>query len=193
MLIQKENVNLNNKNIDNLKHFNKIKEFLTSNLDGNFDSTISTGTSKVSETTNINSSSNKLIQKNIYFENNSNIKENKINEIFGKKYKTFEALENLLINDENDENNDNNNIEVHQDKNNNVDKDNKNKNKEINKKILSVPKLDFSNIYNDYKKNILFVKEINNEQRFSINQNNHYHHHLYKDIEIYKIKFKLCN
>ena len=65
-----------------------------------------------------------------------------IDKIIVSKIKIFEALEKLLMND-----NDNNNL-------------NNNDNITKKRKNISIPKLDFSNIYNNYNRKLLYIKEV---------------------------------
>ena len=101
--------------------------------------------------------------------------------VFENKIKAFEALENLLEND-------NDNIEEER----TSEEENKNeneKNKPKRKKILSVPKLDFSEIVKHYKKKPLYIQEVKyisdsseNSEDEDIDYNNNYN--FYNDKEI---------
>jgi hypothetical protein len=93
----------------------------------------------------------------------SKINQESIDKIVDDKIKVFEALENLLLND--NDNTDNTDID---DTNNNdrqnSDIDNSDNNSIIinkkRKKSLSVPKLDFSNIFNNYNRRPLNIQEV---------------------------------
>ena len=89
-----------------------------------------------------------------------------IDEIVDGKNRAFEALENLFLNDEIIENE---NCKNEVENNNNHIEDNINGNHNENtliskkeKKSISVPKLDLTNILNDYKNNELFIREVKN-------------------------------
>ena len=130
---------------------------------------------------------------------------NGINELFNKKYKAFEALESLLLND----NVHNKEIEVKKPKSksnkNLVNRDrNKTVGKSLKTEIISVPKLDFTRIYEKYSSKKLLIKEIeilsdddkketkkdkkniNNEQGQGHGHHHHKHHHHKKKNEILK-------
>ena len=73
--------------------------------------------------------------------------------IISSKIKVFEALENLIMNDNDiDDKNNENNYETLNNK--NVVNKQRNKN-------LSIPKLDFSNIINNYNRIPLYIQEVN--------------------------------
>ena len=138
---------------------------------------------------NIKISSSKKNNDNIsLFETLNNL--NGINELFNKKYKAFEALESLLLND------DVNNKEIKKQK--HKSKSNKNLiNKNINKtvgkslktEIISIPKLDFTRIYEKYYSKKLLIQEIeimsdgetkNNKKSLKYGHGHHHnkqHHH----------------
>ena len=98
-----------------------------------------------------------------------------IDKIFNDKIKAFEALESLLLNDNNNtENTDlddiNNSIRK------NSDKDNSDNNSIIvnkkRKKSLSVPKLDFSNIFKNYSRKPLNIQEVKYVSDFLLDNSN---------------------
>jgi hypothetical protein len=89
----------------------------------------------------------------------SDINHEYIDEFIDNKNKVFDALENLIIND--DVNNDNNNSDNNSSTNELQSTDNsKSKKKKKKKKNISVPKLNFTDIYNDYHKMPLFIHEV---------------------------------
>jgi hypothetical protein len=98
----------------------------------------------------------------------SDINHEYIDEFIDNKNKVFDALENLIINDDvnNDNNNsDNNNISKCSDNNSSTNElqstdNSKSKKKKKKKKNISVPKLNFTDIYNDYHKMPLFIHEV---------------------------------
>ena len=99
-------------------------------------------------------SQNSISKKNLKFKKKFGItpfeelNSDNIDKIILSKIKVFEALENLLKNDNDIDDNiidDNLNNEIITKK---------------RKKELSIPKLDFSNIYNDYNRKPLFIKEV---------------------------------
>ena len=98
-----------------------------------------------------------------FFEKYNSI--NNIEEIFNKKYKAFEALENLIINDKKNSKNFSV-IKIHKNssKSNteliNFKDRNKTVKKYLNTEIIPIPKLDFSRIYKKYNQKKLLVKEI---------------------------------
>ena len=115
---------------------------------------------------------------------------NDINEIFNNKYKAFEALESLILND-NEKRNDNNK-EIKRKKNkskSSKDVMNRDRNKTVEKnlktEIIYIPKLDFTKIYKKYTSKKLKIKEISiiydedekNEKKMNKNLLNHGHHH----------------
>jgi hypothetical protein len=99
-----------------------------------------------------------------------------IDEIVDGKNRAFQALENLLLNNDIFDNEIYNN-EV--DNNNNHIEDNINGNHSENtliskkeKKSISVPKLDLTNIINDYKNNELFIREVKNVSKLKNDNTN---------------------
>ena len=89
-----------------------------------------------------------------------------IDEIVDAKNKAFEALENLLLNDEIF---DNENCKNEVDTNNSHIEDNINGNQTENtfipkkkKKRISIPKLDLTDILNNYKNSELYIREVKN-------------------------------
>ena len=115
---------------------------------------------------------------------------NDINEIFNNKYKAFEALESLILND-NDKNK-----EIKRDiiksKSINNDGNKRDRNKSTGKKlkteIIPVPKLDFTKIYEKFTNKKLKIIEImpddeKNEKKMDIkilNHGDHQHKHHHK-------------
>ena len=118
----------------------------------------------------------------------SEINQDYIDAFIDNKNRVFNALENLLIND--DVNNDMNNSNI-KDKNNHVNNNNSDNNSSTNelknfrhskskkkkkkhKKHVSVPKLNFTEIFKKYEKRPLKIQEVKYESKFnddSINNN----------------------
>ena len=131
----------------------------------------------------------------------SEINQDYIDTFIDNKNRVFDALDNLLIND--DVNNDMNNSNIKEDNNhvNNNNRDNNSSTHELknlrhskskkkkHKKNISVPKLNFTEIFNLYDIGPLIIQEVKYESKFndddSINNNwknikiekNNYHHH----------------
>ena len=122
---------------------------------------------------------------------------NGINKLFNKKYKAFEALESLLLNDNV------NNEETKEQKpkwKSTKDLINRNRNKTVGKnlktEIIIVPKLDFTRIYQKYSCKKLLIKEIaimsddckkeTKNSKKNHNGHGHKHHHHKKKSEIIK-------
>lgn len=124
---------------------------------------------------------------------------NKINRIFNNKYKAFEALENLILND-NDNNKEikrlrlkskTNEIFINRDR-------NKTPGQYLKTEKISIPKLDFTRIYKRYSNQKILIKEIvimsddeKNEKimhkigKIDIQNGHHHHkHHHKKKTEI---------
>ena len=121
------------------------------------------GILQVSEASTLNTISNSLTN-NIYKENTQINSDEKVNhnspEILAVKlYNAFDALEKLLINDINNE----------------INKTSKNKKQKKNKSI-SIPKLNFSDIFDYYNNTPIQIKEINKgnpkHKNFQIGYNN---------------------
>ena len=126
----------------------------------------------------------------------SDINHEYIGTLVDNKFKVFDALENLLINDDvnkennviNDINNDNNSLinKLRKIKNNKSKSENKKKN-------ISVPKLNFTKIYNEYNNRPLLIQEVKfvskfsdddcfnyNHQKIKIRKYSHHHLHHHK-------------
>ena len=99
-----------------------------------------------------------------------------IDGIIEAKNKAFEALENLLLNDEKCDNEKcKNDIDI----NNNENEDNINDNQSENtpifkkdKKSISIPKLDFTHILNNYKNEELYIREVRNVSKLKNDSKN---------------------
>lgn len=164
-----------------------------------FNKALITGISQISDLSTINSISNSIKDKHMKLKKKIGIYSEKYNssdidEIVENKNKAFEALENLVLNDEILDNSNNNSIsnsnsEINITSNNNntrIEESNylkKNLNnfnstndtQNVNtftskkeKKCVSVPKLDFTSIYKKYnnsKLNIKEVKHVNNSKK----------------------------
>ena len=164
-----------------------------------FNKALITGISQISDLSTINSISNSIKDKHMKLKKKIGIYSEKYNssdidEIVENKSKAFEALENLVLNDEILDNSNNNSIsnsnsEINITSNNNntrIEESNylkKNLNnfnstndtQNVNtftskkeKKCVSVPKLDFTSIYKKYnnsKLNIKEVKHVNNSKK----------------------------
>ena len=164
-----------------------------------FNKALITGISQISDLSTINSISNSIKDKHMKLKKKIGIYSEKYNssdidEIVENKNKAFEALENLVLNDEILDNSNNNSIsnsnsEINITSNNNntrIEESNylkKNSNnfnstndtQNVNtftskkeKKCVSVPKLDFTSIYKKYnnsKLNIKEVKHVNNSKK----------------------------
>ena len=177
------------------------------NLVNEYNKSLITGINQISELSTINSFTNTIKEKHMKLKkkfeicsemNNSSY----INEIVDNKSKAFEALENIILNDEildNNKSNINSNrkIEVNDssnsknnNKNNFVEENNHLKNKVISlnstndthnvnictskkeeKKCVSVPKLDFTNIYKKYNDSKLNIKEVKYENNLKKKRN----------------------
>lgn len=113
-----------------------------------------------------------------------------IDKIVINKLKPFEALENLLTIDELY-----NNIEKQEQKEMknsssiNKTQDNNNNETKKEKKSLSIPKLDFSNIYNKYQRKPLYIQEVNYDSDFLGNSADIDNDSNSSEIEKYKKKF----
>ena len=146
-----------------------------------FNKSLITGVNQISEVSTKNSpglkEKNQKIKKRIGINIFEKLDSENIDKIVEKKLKAFEALENLLIND-----NVNNEIDVQiksKEIKNDLKKQKVNKNMSLlvktyktntveNKKIkksLFIPKLDFSNIFNQYK-NPFYIQEVKNVSQF---------------------------
>jgi hypothetical protein len=170
-----------------------------------FNKALITGISQISDLSTINSISNSIKDKHMKLKKKIGIYSEKYNssdidEIVENKSKAFEALENLVLNDEilDDSNNNsisNSNSEINITSNNNntrIEESNylkKNLNnfnstndtQNVNtftskkeKKCVSVPKLDFTSIYKKYNNSELNIKEvkniINSKKKINLNQ-----------------------
>ena len=112
----------------------------------------------------ISTNSNTDFNKYKNLESNNDIKFSKnnlgdVNRIFYNKYKAFEALENLILND----NEKNKETKIHRYKsitNDNINRDrNKTPGKFVKTEIISIPKLDFTRIYKKYISTKLLIKK----------------------------------
>ena len=164
----------------NLFYINKnsSKQILPNLVCNEFNKSLITGISQMSELSTINSTSNTIKDKHMKLKKklgkcSEKYNTSDIDEIVENKSKAFEALENLVLNDEILESSHNNsNIEdinylkkklinsnsineIH-----NVNNVNTCKSKK-GKKCVSVPKLDFTNIYKKYNNHELNIKEVN--------------------------------
>ena len=149
-----------------------------------FNKSLFTGINQMSEISTKNSSGlkekNQKIKKRIGINIFEKLNSEKIDKIVDKKSKAFEALENLLIND-----NVNNNYYDEKLKNSEIKKEKvkkklslivktNNDKKKLKKKIrksLSIPKLDFSNIFNQYN-NPFYIKEVEYISQFKVEDSN---------------------
>lgn len=196
-------------NTENISELNTNKRIYSSKIINKWNNYLITGTFETSEINKMNSFYNKLTEKN-----NSNFEniigfdtiekyenQNNFIEILNNKYKAFEALENL-------ENEDNiNNITKKKHKHKHKEKNKKRKklmersrnaytSKSLNKKLISVPKLDFTKIFKEYNKKKYQIKgkSINSKKNIKklncdddenekivykiiLEQDNHHHHH----------------
>ena len=154
-----------------------------------FNKSLITGISQISELSTKNSISNTIKDKHMKLKKKLGICSEKYNtsdidEIVENKNKAFEALENLVLNDEildNSTNNSNSEKNTTSNNNNHIEESSYLKNKlnnsnstndtqDVNnvntckskkgKKCVSVPKLDFTNIYKKYNNNELNIKEV---------------------------------
>ena len=154
-----------------------------------FNKSLITGISQISELSTKNSISNTIKDKHKKLKKKLGICSEKYNtsdidEIVENKNKAFEALENLVLNDEildNSTNNSNSEKNTTSNNNNHIEESSYLKNKlnnsnstndtqDVNnvntckskkgKKCVSVPKLDFTNIYKKYNNNELNIKEV---------------------------------
>jgi len=164
-----------------------------------YNKSLITGINQISELSTINSFTNTIKEKHMKLKKKIGIcsemnNSSNIDEIVDNKSKAFEALENIILNDEKLDNNNSNinsnrNIEVNENsnsknnnKNNFVEENNHLKKKVISlnsindshnvnictskkeeKKCVSVPKLDFTNIYKKYNDSKLNIKEVKYE------------------------------
>ena len=167
-----------------------------------FNKALITGISQISDLSTINSISNSIKDKHMKLKKKIGIYSEKYNssdidEIVENKSKAFEALENLVLNDEILDNSNNNSIsnsnsEINITSNNNntrIEESNylkKNLNnfnstndtQNVNtftskkeKKCVSVPKLDFTSIYKKYNNSELNIKEVKNVNNSKKNKN----------------------
>ena len=169
-----------------------------------FNKALITGISQISDLSTINSISNSIKDKHMKLKKKIGIYSEKYNssdidEIVENKSKAFEALENLVLNDEildnsnnNSINNSNSNSEINITSNNNntrIEESNylkKNLNNfnstndthNVNsftskkeKKCVSVPKLDFTSIYKKYNNSELNIKEVKHVNNSKKNKN----------------------
>ena len=167
-----------------------------------FNKALITGISQISDLSTINSISNSIKDKHMKLKKKIGIYSEKYNssdidEIVENKSKAFEALENLVLNDEILDNNNNNSIsnsnsEINITFNNNntrIEESNylkKNLNnfnstndtQNVNtftskkeKKCVSVPKLDFTSIYKKYNNSELNIKEVKHVNNSKKNKN----------------------
>ena len=154
-----------------------------------FNKSLITGISQISELSTKNSISNTIRDKHKKLKKKLGICSEKYNtsdidEIVENKNKAFEALENLVLNDEildSSSNNSNSEKNATSNNNNHIEESSYLKNKlnnsnstndtqDVNnvntckskkgKKCVSVPKLDFTNIYKKYNNNELNIKEV---------------------------------
>lgn len=168
---------------------NSSNQILPNCVCNEFNKTLITGINQISELSTINSISNTIKEKHMKLKKKIGIysekyNSNDIDEIVENKNKAFEALENLILNDEKLDNSNNNssssnsNSEIIPSSKRNCHNEESRKNKlntsnSINethnvnnciskkeKKCVSVPKLDFSIIYNKYNNSELNIKEV---------------------------------
>ncbi len=178
-----EKVPMDNK--ANAKFLNKFKSdknlpFLVCNQ---FNKSLITGITKSSELSTKNSHRSSIKEKNLKIKKklginlNYNLNQEKIDIIHDNKIKAFEALENLLMEDSiNDDENNNgskeNNIINNYENNICVIEEPENINEECiykkGKKNLSVPKLNFSKIFNEYEKRPLYIQEVKYVSKYNI-------------------------
>jgi hypothetical protein len=137
-----------------------------------FNKTLITGINQMSELSTKNSVMNSIKDKHMKIKKKFGICSKQeltsfeIDEIVDAKNKAFEALENLLLNDEIF---DNENCKNEVDSNNSHIEDNINGNQTENtfipkkkKKRISIPKLDLTDILNNYKNSELYIREVKN-------------------------------
>ena len=167
-----------------------------------FNKALITGISQISDLSTINSISNSIKDKHMKLKKKIGIYSEKYNssdidEIVENKNKAFEALENLVLNDEILDNSNNNSIsnsnsEINITSNNNNTrieesnylKKNLNNSNSTNdtqnvntftskkeKKCVSVPKLDFTSIYKKYNNSELNIKEVKHVNNSKKNKN----------------------
>lgn len=185
---QDNNLSLGDKitmdNKANVKFFSKFKSdttlpFIVCNQ---FNKSLFTGVTKSSELSTKNSRRSSIREKNIKIKKklginlNDNLNQEKIDIIYDNKIKAFEALENLLLEDSiNEEDNnspkENNIINNYE---NNIclveEPENINECKyKKEKKNLSVPKLNFSKIFNEYEKRPLYIQEVKYVSKYNVN------------------------
>ena len=123
----------------------------------------------------------------------STINQENIYKIVDDKIKVFEALENLLLND--NDNTDNTYLDdINNSDRQNSDKDNSDNNSIIinkkRKKSISVPKLDFSNIFNNYSRKPPNIQEVKYVSDFLLDNSNDNENDSDEDINIRKRKKK---
>lgn len=182
--------NCSNKNLEQKLSFDnkanlhiKYKNFSDNSLSNiflnQFNKSLFTGVNQISElSTKISMSSlkkkNSKIRRRIGI-NVETINSENATKVVDNKKKAFEALENLLLNDIINECEDiyNNDINKNfkEEKNDfspSNNSDNININEKKSKKSMSIPKLDFSNIINHYKKKPLYIKEVKYVSNFLI-------------------------
>jgi len=146
-----------------------------------FNKALITGISQMSELSTKNSVMNSIKDRHLKMKKKFGLcsKEEltplEIDEIVEAKNKVFEALENLLLNDETFDNEKcKNDIDI----NNNQNKDNINDNQSENtifkkdKKIISIPKLDFTYILNNYRNEELYIREVRNVSKLKNDNKN---------------------
>ena len=167
-----------------------------------FNKALITGISQISDLSTINSISNSIKDKHMKLKKKIGIYSEKYNssdidEIVENKSKAFEALENLVLNDEILDNSNNNSIsnsnsEINITSNNNNTRieESNNLKKNLNnfnstndtqnvntftskkeKKCVSVPKLDFTSIYKKYNNSELNIKEVKHVNNSKKNKN----------------------
>jgi hypothetical protein len=180
---------------------NRSNQTLPNLVCNEFNKSLITGISQMSDLSTINSITNTIKDKHKKLKKKIGIYSEKYNtsdvdEIVENKSRAFEALENLVLNDEilDNSNNNNSNSEINVISNNNnfIKESNDIKNKlntsnstndtqNVNtstsnkgKKCVSIPKLDFTNIYKKYNNSELNIKEvkniINSKKKINLNQ-----------------------
>ena len=168
----------------NLDYFKKKTSYQTlpNSFLNQFNKALITGINQMSELSTKNSVMNLIKDKHIKIKRKFGICSKQeltsfeIDEIVDAKNKAFEALENLLLNDEIF---DNEICKNEVDNNNNHVEDNINGNHSENaliskkeKKSISVPKLDLTNILNDYKNSELYIREVKNVSKLKNDNTN---------------------
>jgi hypothetical protein len=168
---------------------NRSNQTLPNLVCNEFNKSLITGISQMSDLSTINSITNTIKDKHKKLKKKIGIYSEKYNtsdvdEIVENKSRAFEALENLVLNDEildNSTNNSNSEKNTTSNNNNHIEESSYLKNKlnnsnstndtqDVNnvntckskkgKKCVSVPKLDFTNIYKKYNNNELNIKEV---------------------------------